>query len=76
MCQEQNSKVDIPDGFDMDELEEIALESEKNFCDEQERIWGNCSGFISRDMVRHILLVIERRCHVNVHRIEVLETGL
>ena len=55
-----NTGVEIPDGFDLDDLEEITYLAHTSFCAEQEEVWGNCSGFISMDMVRHVLLVMEK----------------
>ena len=52
--------VEMPDGFDLDDLEEITYLAHIAFCAEQEEVWGNCNGFISLDMVRHVLLVMEK----------------
>ena len=52
--------VEMPDGFDLDDLDEITYLAHIAFCAEQEEVWGNCSGFISLDMVRHVLLVMEK----------------
>lgn len=50
-----------PDGFNGDDLDEIASEAETQFFAEQVRIWGNYGGRISRDIVRHVLLTVEVR---------------
>ena len=55
--------VEMPDGFDLDDLDEITYLAHIAFCAEQEEVWGNCSGFISLDMVRHVLLVMEKPSH-------------
>lgn len=53
--------IETPDGFDGDELDVITGKAQSQYLDEQRRIWGTCNDeTIGRDIVRHVLLVVEQ----------------
>jgi len=52
--------VKMPDGFSLDDCQEIASEAENTLAAEHIEVFGNFLGpEISRDMVRHILMATD-----------------